>query len=68
MPSLLISKGIHVTTSFEYSFIIAAVNPLSPLLGTLLADKMERKWQIVCAATLIAVFGLAFSSRTPRCC
>jgi putative MFS transporter len=63
VPSLLIAKGIHVTTSLEYSFIIAAVNPLSPLLGTLLADKLERKWQIVLAATFIAVFGLAFSQQ-----
>jgi len=63
VPSLLIAKGIHITTSFEYSFIIAAVNPLSPLLGTLIADKMERKWQIVCAAICIGIFGMAFSQQ-----
>jgi putative MFS transporter len=63
VPSLLIAKGIHITTSLEYSFIIAAANPLSPLLGTLIADKMERKWQIVAAAACIAVFGLAFSQQ-----
>jgi putative MFS transporter len=63
VPSLLIAKGIHITTSLEYSFIIAAANPLSPLLGTLIADKMERKWQIVIAAACIAAFGLAFSQQ-----
>jgi putative MFS transporter len=63
VPSLLIAKGIHITTSLEYSFIIAVANPLSPLLGTLIADKMERKWQIVTAAVCIGLFGLAFSQQ-----
>ncbi len=64
VPSLLIAKGIHVTTSLEYSFIIAVANPLSPLLGTLVADRMERKWQIVSAAVCIGIFGLAFSQQS----
>ncbi len=64
VPSLLIAKGIHITTSLEYSFIIAVANPISPLLGTLIADRMERKWQIVTAAVCIGVFGLAFSQQS----
>ena len=55
VPTLLISKGIHVTTSLMYSFIIALANPVGPLLGMLIADKMERKWQIVCAGVCVAV-------------
>ena len=46
VPTLLIAKGIHVTTSLEYAFIIALANPVGPLLGLLVADRMERKWQI----------------------
>ncbi|MGH7044023.1 MAG: MFS transporter [Acetobacteraceae bacterium] len=61
VPTLLIAKGIHVTTSLEYAFIIAIANPFGPLLGMLVADRMERKWQIVCAAICIAVFGLLFA-------
>lgn len=61
VPTLLISKGINVTTSLEYAFVIAIANPFGPLLGTLIADKMERKWQIVCSAICIAVFGLLFA-------
>ncbi|MDE2006605.1 MAG: MFS transporter [Rhodospirillales bacterium] len=61
VPTLLIAKGIHVTTSLEYAFIIAIANPVGPLLGTLIADRMERKWQIVCAAICIGVFGLWFA-------
>ena len=47
VPTLLIAKGITITTSLLYSFVIAIANPVGPLLGTLIADKMERKWQVV---------------------
>jgi putative MFS transporter len=42
IPTLLIAKGIKVTTSFEYSFIIAVTNPVGPLLCTVVADRIER--------------------------
>ena len=63
VPTLLIAKGIHVTQSLEYSFIIAIANPIGPVLCTLVADRMERKWQICCAAVGIAVFGLLFAGQ-----
>jgi putative MFS transporter len=64
VPTLLIAKGIHVTTSLEYAFIIAIANPFGPLLGMLIADQMERKWQIVCAAICIGTFGLLFAHQS----
>lgn len=64
VPTLLVSKGILVTKSLEYSFIIAIVNPLGPLVGMLIADRFERKWQICAAAACIGVFGLAFAEAT----
>ncbi|MGA9868589.1 MAG: MFS transporter [Acetobacteraceae bacterium] len=64
VPTLLIAQGITVTHSLEWAFIIAVANPVAPLLGLLVADRMERKWQIVCAAIGIAVFGLLFSRQT----
>jgi putative MFS transporter len=60
VPTLLIKQGITVTTSLQYTFIIAIAAPFGPLLGMTLADKIERKWQIVLAALGIAVFGLIF--------
>jgi putative MFS transporter len=63
VPTFLISEGITVTHSLEYTFIIAVANPVGPLLGMLVADRMERKWQIAIAAILIAVFGLLFSQQ-----
>jgi putative MFS transporter len=64
VPTLLIAKGITITRSLEYSFIIAIANPIGPLLGTLIADRMERKWQIVCAAICIGVFMFLFAIST----
>ena len=61
VPTLLIAKGIHITTRLEYAFIIAIANPVGPLLGMLVADRMERKWQIVCAGIGIGVFMLLFA-------
>jgi putative MFS transporter len=61
VPTLLIAKGIHVTQSLEYAFIIAIANPVGPLLGMLVADRIERKWQIVIAAASVGIFGILFS-------
>ncbi len=61
VPTLLIARGISVTTSLEYSFLIALANPVGPLLGLWLGDRLERKWQIVFAAIAVAIFGLAFA-------
>lgn len=47
VPTLLIHRGVHITESLLYSFIIACTNPFGPLMGTLFADRFERKWQIV---------------------
>ncbi len=55
VPTLLIAKGIHVTTSLQYAFIIALANPVGPLLGYGIADRIERKWQIVAAGAITGV-------------
>ncbi len=64
VPTLLIAKGITITTSLLYSFIIAIANPVGPLLGTLVADRMERKWQVCGGAIGIGAFGMLFAHAT----
>ena len=64
VPTFLLSKGITITKSLQYSLIIAFANPIAPLIGQLFAEKIERKWQIVWSALGIAVFGLGFSQQT----
>lgn len=64
VPTLLISQGITVTKSLEYTFIIAIAAPIGPLVGILVSDRFERKWQIAWAAAAIALFGVLFSQQT----
>ena len=64
VPTLLISQGIKLTQSLQYTFIIAIAAPFGPLLAAAFADRVERKWLIVTAAGSIAVFGLLFSQFT----
>ena len=61
VPSLLIAKGIAVTTGLKYAFIIALANPVGPLLAFTIADRIERKWQIVAAGVITGVGILLFA-------
>lgn len=47
VPTLLIERGVHVTQSLAYAFVIAIANPFGPLIGVWFADKLERKTQII---------------------
>jgi putative MFS transporter len=64
VPTLLIAAGIHTTASLRYSFLIAIFAPVGPLLAQGVADRFERKWQIVWSAVCIAGFGLLFARQT----
>jgi putative MFS transporter len=64
VPTLLIEKGINVTKSLQYSFIVAFAYPIAPLLAASFADRFERKWIINGACVAIIIFGLAFSQLT----
>jgi putative MFS transporter len=64
VPTLLVERGITVTNSLRYTFIIAIAAPFGPFLGAAIADRFERKWQIVAAALAIAVSGILFGQVT----
>jgi MFS transporter, putative metabolite:H+ symporter len=57
IPILLYEGGVTFVRSLEYTFIIALVTPLGPLLAMRYADALERKWQIVVLALISAAFG-----------
>jgi len=61
VPTFLTHQGIALVASLQYSLIIACVTPLGPILALGFADRIERKWQIVGAAFLVAGAGLAFA-------
>ena len=64
VPTLLIARGVRITTSLQYSFIIALAAPLGPLVGMFVADKVERKWQLVAAGVTIGTFMFLFAHQT----
>jgi MFS transporter, putative metabolite:H+ symporter len=64
VPTLLVEKGIAVTKSLQYSFIVAFAYPIAPLLAASFADRLERKWIICGACVAIIAFGIAFSQFT----
>jgi len=64
VPTLLVEKGITVTKSLQYSFIVAFAYPIAPLLAASFADRLERKWIICGACAAIIAFGTAFSQFT----
>jgi MFS transporter, putative metabolite:H+ symporter len=64
VPTLLVEKGITVTKSLQYSFIVAFAYPIAPLLAASFADRFERKWIISGACIAIIAFGIAFSQLT----
>lgn len=62
IPLLLYQGGITFVRSLEYTFIIALVTPLGPLLAIRFADAFERKWQIVALAVVSSFFGLLLAA------
>jgi MFS transporter, putative metabolite:H+ symporter len=64
VPTLLVSKGVTITHSLLYSFVIAISNPFGPLIGMAIADRIERKTLIVLSAFGIVVFGSLFATQT----
>ena len=66
LPVFLMQQGIPFVHSLEYTFAIAIVNPLGPLISMKFGDVLERKWQIVGLAIASAVFGVMFAqTRSP---
>lgn len=64
LPALLASRGMTVVDSLQYGMYIALAYPLAPALCVVLADRFERKWQIVAAAAGSLTCGLAFAQQS----
>ncbi len=64
VPTLLIAKGIAVTQSLYYAFLIALAQPLCPLVMLLFADRFDRKWQIAVGGVASALLILGFALQT----
>ena len=64
LPALVNAQNHNAPQSAQVSFLITLAFPIGPLLWSTIAEKYERKWQIVGAAAGTAVFGLLFAAHT----
>jgi hypothetical protein len=62
VPRLIEASGADVLKSLQYAVAIAVAYPVGPLLCLIVADRFERKSQIVAAAIGTASFGLLFAA------
>ena len=62
VPRLIEASGADVLKSLQYAVAIAIAYPVGPLLCLIVADRFERKSQIVAAAIGTASFGLLFAA------
>ncbi len=61
VPILLFKEGVSYVHSLWYTFAIALASPLGPLVAMYVADRFERKRQVVNLAAAIGVLGLMFA-------
>ena len=64
LPALVNAQNHNAPRSAQVSFLITLAFPIGPLLWSTIAERYERKWQIVGAAVGTAVFGLLFATHT----
>ena len=62
LPALVNAQNRNAPRSALVSFLITLAFPVGPLLWSTIAEKYERKWQLVGAAAGTAVFGLLFTA------
>src|SRR5260370_11732449 len=63
-PALMESRGASFVKSLQYTFFIATLFPITPLFIALIADRIDRKWQVMIAPTCVPVFALVFSQHS----
>jgi putative MFS transporter len=64
LPALVNAQNHSAPRSAQVSFLITLAFPIGPLLWSTIAERYERKWQIVGAAAGTAVFGMLFATHT----
>jgi putative MFS transporter len=66
VPVLLFTKGITLTHSLLYTMVIAFATPLGAIGAMYFAERVQRKWQLVGSALVVAVAGVLFGmARAP---
>jgi putative MFS transporter len=58
---LLTDRGYTVVSTQGYIFLIACFTPVGGVVAWQLAERYERKWQLVAAAAGMGIFGMLFA-------
>jgi MFS transporter, putative metabolite:H+ symporter len=58
---LLADRGFSVVKTLGFTFLIACFTPVGGVVAWLLAERFQRKWQLVAAAAGIGIFGFLFA-------
>lgn len=61
VPMLLVKQGFTIIHSLYYTTMIVLLAPVGAICGTIFAERIERKWQLVGTAVLIGVSGIVFA-------
>ena len=64
LPTLFVSRGLTLGSTFTFAAVSFAGGFLGPLLGIVLADRIERRWALVGAAIVAAVSGITYATQT----
>jgi putative MFS transporter len=59
-PMFMLTQGLSLGQSLDYSFWIALVSPLGPVICVLTTERIERKHALVILPLLMALSGMAF--------
>jgi putative MFS transporter len=62
VPIVLVAKGYSVVNSLAYTSIVFLGYPLGSALSIPIVERVDRRWLIVSAAFLMAVFGLGLGA------
>ncbi|MFC7391713.1 MFS transporter [Scopulibacillus cellulosilyticus] len=60
VPTLLSKQGIDLSHTLIFSTLITVGAPLGALAGSMISDKIDRKWIITISSTIIAICGLLY--------
>ncbi|MGF6771803.1 putative MFS transporter [Paraburkholderia sp. GAS199] len=64
LPTLFVSRGLTLGSTFTFAAVSFTGGFIGPLLGILLADRVERRWALVVAALIAAAAGVAYAQQS----
>ena len=64
LPTILIASGMSFLSSFTFSAVTFSGSIFGPLIAVVIGNRFERRWMLVTASTVAAVFGLLYATQT----